>query len=185
MVDEGRIREAVASILCAIGDDPGRDGLRGTPDRVARMYGELFSGIGEDPTDLLETGFEEEHEGIVVLKDIHFFSICEHHFLPFYGSADIGYVPDGRVVGISKLARALDVLARRPQLQERLTGQLADAIDRAAKPAGVAVVLRAEHLCVAIRGARKPGAIVVTSASRGVLTQRARMDEFNALLEIG
>ncbi len=186
MVDEARIREAVASILHAVGDDPDRKALRRTPDRVARMYGELFSGIGQDPADLLRTGFDEEYRDLVVLKGVHFFSICEHHLLPFHGTADIGYVPNGRVVGISKLARALDALARRPQLQERLTAQLADAIETALDPAGVAVVLRAEHLCVAIRGAGKPGSTVVTAASRGVLkTDPAMMARFNALLEAG
>ena len=184
MVDEDCIREAVASILRAIGEDPDRDALKDTPDRVARMYGDLFSGIGKDPADLLRPGFDEDYRDIVVLKDIHFFSICEHHLLPFSGTADIGYVPNGRVVGIGKLARALDALARRPQLQERLTAQLADAIDTALGPAGVAVVLRAEHLCLAIRGASKPGSTVVTSASRGALkTDRATIDRFNALLE--
>ena len=186
MVDEDCIREAVASILRAIGEDPAREALKDTPARVARLYGELFSGIGKDPVDMLRTGFDEEYRDLVVLKDVHFFSICEHHLLPFSGTADIGYVPNGRVVGIGKLARALDALARRPQLQERLTAQLADAIDSALEPSGVAVVLRAEHLCVAIRGAGKPGSVVVTSATRGVLgTDRAMMDRFNALMETG
>ena len=184
MVDEDCIREAVASILRAIGDDPAREALKDTPARVARMYGDLFSGIGKDPVELLRTGFDEDHRDIVVLRDVHFFSVCEHHLLPFSGTAAIGYVPNGRVVGIGKLARALDALARRPQLQERLTAQLADAIDTALEPAGVAVVLRAEHLCLTIRGASKPGSTVVTSASRGILkTDRATIDQFNALLE--
>ena len=184
MVDEARISEAVASILTAVGDDPAREALQGTPDRVARMYADLFSGIGKDPADLLRTGFDEGHGDLVVLKHVRFFSVCEHHLLPFSGTADIGYVPNGRVVGIGKLARALDALARRPQLQERLTAQLADAIDTALEPAGVAVVLRAEHLCLSIRGAAKPGSVVVTSACRGVLeTDRPTIDRFNALLE--
>ena len=186
MVDEARISEAVASILHAIGDDPDRDALQDTPDRVARLYGDLFSGIGKDPKDLLQPDFDEDYRDIVLLKGAHFFSVCEHHLLPFSGTADIGYVPNGRVVGIGKLARALDALARRPQLQERLTAQLADAIDAALEPAGVVVVLRAEHLCLAIRGASKPGSVMVTSASRGVLrTDPATIDRFNALLEAG
>lgn len=186
MVDEARIAEAVASILHAIGDDPDREALQDTPDRVARLYADLFSGIGQDPVELLAAAFDEDHRDLVVLKGVHFFSVCEHHLLPFSGTADMGYVPNGRVVGIGKLARALDALARRPQLQERLTAQLADAIDTALQPAGVAVVLRAEHLCLAIRGAAKPGAVVVTSASRGVLeTDQPTIDRFNTLLETG
>ena len=147
------------------------------------MYEEFFSGLYEDPTDILATGFEEGHRGIVVVKDIPFFSICEHHFLPFYGSAHIGYVPDGRVVGASKLARALEILARRPQMQERLTDQLVDTIYAGIRAEGVAAILSAEHMCMTLRGVKKPGSRVVTSASRGSLrTQASIKQEFLALL---
>lgn len=182
-IDSEDIQRAVASIISAIGEDPGREGLIETPRRVAEMYSDLFSGLGKDPKEVLETVFEEGHRELVVLKDIPFFSICEHHFLPFFGSADIGYVPSGRVVGASKLARALDILARRPQIQERLTDQLVDSIVESLQPQGVAAVLSAEHLCITLRGVQKPGSKIVTSASRGTLrTQLATKQEFLALL---
>jgi GTP cyclohydrolase I len=147
------------------------------------MYAEFFSGLDQDPSEVLATGFEEGHREMVVLKHIPFFSVCEHHLLPFYGSASIGYVPKGRVVGASKLARALDILARRPQLQERLTSQVADTIFKAIGPDGVAVRISAEHMCMSLRGVRKPGSRVVTSASRGTLkTHEATIREFYALL---
>ena len=184
LIDEDRIKEAAAVIIEAVGEDPTREGLVETPGRIARMYAELFSGIDQDPSEPLSTSFEEGYSGLVVLKDIPFFSICEHHFLPFYGSADVGYAPNGRVVGASKLARALDILARRPQLQERLTDQLADAISGAIQPKGVAVVVRAEHQCMSLRGVRKPGSRIVTSATRGTLrTQAAATQEFFAMLQ--
>ena len=183
MTDQSAIAEAVASIIEAIGEDPGREGLAQTPRRVAQMYADFFSGVDMDPASVLATGFEEGHKEMVVLRDLPFFSICEHHFLPFIGSADIGYVPDGRVVGASKLGRALDILARRPQLQERLTLQLADSIFGTLQPEGVAVVLKAEHMCMTLRGVEKPGSRLVTSASRGTLrTQEAIRREFFALL---
>lgn len=183
LIDRERIEEAVASIIQAIGEDPGREGLADTPRRIAQMYEEFFSGLSQDPAEILATGFEERHQEIVILRDIPFFSICEHHLLPFFGSAHIGYVPNGRVVGASKLARALDVLAHRPQLQERLTNQLVDSIYSAVQPQGVAAVLSAEHMCVALRGAKKPGSKIVTSASRGIFrTQAATKHEFLALL---
>ena len=183
MTDQSAIAEAVASIIEAIGEDPGREGLAQTPRRVAQMYADFFSGVDMDPASVLATGFEEGHKEMVVLRDLPFFSICEHHFLPFIGSADIGYVPDGRVVGASKLGRALDILARRPQLQERLTLQLADSIFDTLQPEGVAVVLKAEHMCMTLRGVEKPGSRLVTSASRGTLrTQEAIRREFFALL---
>ena len=172
MIDQEKIKEAAASIIRAIGDDPKREGLVDTPRRIAQMYTELFSGLDQDPLEALSTGFDEGHDEMVVLKDIPFFSLCEHHFLPFYGSASIGYMPSGRVVGASKLARALDILARRPQLQERLTRQLADTIFDAIQPGGVAVVLSAEHMCMSIRGVKKPGGKVVTFASRGSIRTR-------------
>ena len=183
MIDQEKIKEAVTSIILAIGEDTGREGLVETPRRIADMYAEFFSGLDMDPFEVLATGFEEGHGELVVVKNIPFFSICEHHFLPFYGSASIGYVPSGRVVGASKLARALDILARRPQIQERLTRELADTIVGAIQPVGVGVVLAAEHMCMTLRGARKPGSKIVTSASRGSLRTRDEAKrEFLALL---
>jgi len=183
LIDLENITNAMASIIRAIGEDPDREGLRDTPNRVARMYEEFFSGLDQDPSEVLSTGFEENHQEIVILKDIPFFSICEHHFLPFYGSGSIGYVPKGRVVGASKLARALDILAHRPQIQERLTSQVADAIYTTIQPEGVAVILSAEHMCMSLRGAKKPGSRIITSASRGSFrTQAATKQEFLALL---
>jgi GTP cyclohydrolase I len=183
MIDQATISEAVVSIIQAIGEDPGREGLSNTPRRVAKMYAEFFSGLDMDPAEALATGFEEGHNEMVVLKDVPFFSICEHHFLPFFGVAEIGYVPNGRVVGASKLGRALDVLARRPQLQERLTLQLADVIYGALRPEGVIVLLSAEHTCMTLRGVNKPGSKMVTSVSRGTFkTREATMREFYNLL---
>ena len=167
VVEAQRIEHAVSEILAAVGEDPNREGLRETPRRLADMYRELFSGLGEDPVEVLQTQFEEDHKEMVVLRDIPFYSMCEHHLLPFHGVAHIGYIPKGAIVGISKLARALEILARRPQVQERLTSQLADAIVTALNPSGVAVIIEAEHLCMAMRGVRKPGTRVVTSAVRG------------------
>ena len=172
MIDEEQIREAVTSIIQAIGEDPEREGLVDTPKRVAAMYAAFFKGLSEDPLDVLKTGFEEGHREIVVLKDVPFFSICEHHLLPFYGSAHIGYQANGRVVGASKLARALDILARRPQIQERLTDELVDNVYTALKPDGVGAVLSAEHMCMTLRGVKKPGSRIVTSASRGSFKTR-------------
>ena len=183
MIDEQKISEAVASIISAIGEDPQREGLRDTPARVAQMYQEFFAGMSQDPSEVLATGFEEDQHEIVVLRDVPFFSICEHHLLPFYGGAHIGYIPNGRVVGVSKLARALDILAHRPQLQERLTSQLVDTIFSAIRPEGVAAVLSAEHLCLTLRGAKKPGSKIVTTASRGSFsTHSATKQEFLTLL---
>ena len=167
MIDEAKIEQAALAMIEAIGEDPHREGLAGTPQRVARMYTELFSGIDIDPAEVLSTGFNEQHKELVILKSIPFYSICEHHLLPFFGTTHIGYIPDGKVVGISKLARALGIIAARPQLQERLTSQLADAIMTAIKPLGVGVVVEAQHLCMCMRGVRKPGSNVVTSAMRG------------------
>lgn len=171
-VDQQRIEAAVRDIIDAIGEDPGREGLLETPRRIAEMYAELFAGIHQDPREVLVKGFDESHKEMVVLKDIPFYSLCEHHFLPFHGRAHVGYVPDGRVVGVSKLARAVDILARRPQLQERLTSQVADAIMDAISPDGVAVVIEAEHLCMTMRGVQKPGAVMITSAIRGGFRRR-------------
>jgi GTP cyclohydrolase IA len=171
--DNARIRKAVREIIQAVGEDPDREGLLETPRRVADMYGEVFSGLLQDPADVLRVGFEEAHQELVLVKDIPFYSMCEHHFLPFHGVAHVGYIPNGRVVGLSKLARATEILARRPQLQERLTSQLADVIMQTLEPQGVAVVIKAEHLCISMRGIRKPGSQTVTSAMRGVFQRSA------------
>ena len=169
MVEEQRIESAVAAILQAIGDDPQREGLKDTPQRVARMYAELFSGIGADPRCAVDTIFEEEGTGgnAVIVRDVPFFSMCEHHLLPFFGQAHMGYIPDGKIAGVSKLARALEAVARRPQLQERMTGQLADVIYDVLRPNGAVVVIEAEHLCMSMRGVKKGGSLIVTSATRG------------------
>ena len=161
------IRTGVTDILRAVGEDPAREGLRDTPKRVASLYREIFSGVGIDPVQAIDTVFEEERQGAVILKDVGFFSTCEHHLLPFFGVAQMGYVPRGKVAGASKLVRALDVVSKRPQLQERMTSQLADAICTALEPAAVAVVVEAEHLCMVMRGVRRPGSKVVTTALRG------------------
>jgi GTP cyclohydrolase I len=167
-VDEDRIAAAVREVLMAIGEDPDRDGLRGTPRRVARMYGELFCGLQEDPARHFRAVFEQQYDEMVVVRDIPFHSMCEHHLLPFMGKAHVAYVPRGKLVGISKLARVVDAFARRPQIQERLAEQIADMIMAQLAPKGVAVVLEAEHTCMTIRGVRKPGSVVVTSALRGL-----------------
>jgi len=182
-VDQERIRRAVREILLAIGEDPDREGLARTPDRVAEMYQEIFCGLRQDPTEALRVTFEENHQEMVILKDIPFYSMCEHHLLPFHGKAHVGYIPSGKVLGISKIARAVEVLARRPQLQERLTSQIADAIMDAIKPIGVGVVIEAEHLCMTMRGIRKPGSMVVTSANRGTFrSRRETRAEFLSLI---
>jgi len=185
-VDQERIARAVREILEAIGEDPTREGLRETPRRIAEMYEELFAGLHQDPREVLTTGFQESHREMVILKNIPFYSLCEHHFLPFHGRAHVGYVPEGRIAGASKIARAVDILARRPQLQERLTGQIADAIMEGLSPDGVAVVIEAEHLCMTMRGVQKPGTTLVTSAIRGGFRRRAvTRAEFLALVRGG
>jgi len=184
VVDKAKIEQAVRLIIEAMGEDPQREGLVGTPRRVAEMYEEVFAGLGEDPRDFLQIGFEEDHREMVILRDIPFHSMCEHHLLPFYGVAHVGYIPRGRVVGISKIARVVETLARRPQLQERLTSQVADAIDDVLQPSGVGVILEAAHLCMIIRGVKKPGSLVVTSANRGSFrTRLATREEFIALVQ--
>ena len=169
-IDRARAEAAVRELLLAIGEDPDRPGLQGTPDRVARAFEETFAGLKQDPYDVLSTTFAEDHDEMVLVKDIPMYSTCEHHLVPFHGTAHIGYIPgdDGRVTGLSKLARLVDVYARRPQVQERMTGQVADALQEVLKPRGTIVVIEAEHLCMAMRGIRKPGAITVTSAVRGI-----------------
>ena len=184
-MDYEKIQDAIRSVLVAIGEDPHREGLADTPRRIAEMYGELFSGIGIDPASVLTTGFDEGYDETVILRDVPFHSICEHHFLPFFGTAHIAYVPTGRVAGASKLARALDILASRPQIQERLTSQLADTLYDTLQPTGAAVVMSAEHMCMSIRGARKPGSKIVTTAARGSLKDQptARQDLLALLRE--
>ncbi len=186
MIDEARIKEAITSIIRAIGEDPGREGLVGTPGRIAEMYAELFMGLGKDPREELSVSFEEGHREMVVVKDIPFYSMCEHHLLPFYGVSHIGYIPnsEGRVVGASKLARVVEIVAKRPQIQERMTTQIADAITDAIRPDGVAVVVQAEHLCMIMRGIKKPGSAMVTSALRGIFRSRTgTRNEFFTLLQ--
>jgi GTP cyclohydrolase I len=169
-VDLARIEAAVAEILQAIGEDTDRDGLADTPARVARMYAEICGGLHVEPAEHLAKTFEGNHEEIVMVRDIAFYSICEHHLLPFHGSAHVAYIPSksGRITGLSKLARLVDDFARRPQVQERLTTQIADAVDDVLRPRGVLVVMEAEHLCMSMRGIRKPGTTTVTSAVRGL-----------------
>ena len=173
MIDQDKIKQAVHEILVSIGEDPSREGIRETPRRIAEMYAEVFRGMSEDPKEVLSVGFEEGHHEMVILKDIPFYSMCEHHLLPFYGMAHIGYIPKGRVVGASKLGRVVEILAKRPQLQERLTTQIADTIVEALQPQGVAVVIEAEHMCMTMRGVKKPGSNIVTSAMRGSFRTRA------------
>ena len=172
-VDQAGVRDAVRRIIEAIGEDPSREGLLDTPRRIAEMYEELFTGLHEDPREVLSTSFQESHREMIILKNIPFYSLCEHHFLPFHGQAHVGFVPKGRIVGASKIARVVDILARRPQLQERLTGQVADAITEGLSPDGVAVVIEAEHLCMTMRGVQKPGTTLITSAIRGAFRRRA------------
>jgi GTP cyclohydrolase I len=176
-VDLARIEKAVREILIAVGEDPDRDGLQRTPARVARAYAELFAGLRVEPAKVLTTNFEANHEELVLVKDIELFSMCEHHLLPFKGSAHIGYIPgaDGRITGLSKLARLVEVYARRPQVQERLTSQIADLLMDKLAPRGVIVVLECEHLCMEMRGIRKVGARTVTSAVRGAFQRDGKV----------
>lgn len=174
-VDHARIENAVREILIAVGEDPERDGLLKTPERVGRFYAEAFSGLQEDPSEHLATTFDVDHDEIVIVRDIPFHSLCEHHLVPFFGRAHIGYLPrsGGKITGLSKIARLVDGYARRPQVQERLTGQIADAFDDRLDPLGAIVVLEAEHLCMSMRGIKKPGAYTVTSSVRGIFRQNA------------
>jgi GTP cyclohydrolase I len=168
-VDSERLEKAVREVLIAIGEDPDRDGLRDTPARVARAYAEQFAGLGQTPEDVLTTVFDVDHDEMVLVRDIEVYSTCEHHLVPFHGVAHVGYIPNekGQVTGLSKLARLVDVYARRPQVQERMTSQIADALMRVLEPRGVIVVVECEHLCMTMRGVRKPGAKTITSAVRG------------------
>jgi GTP cyclohydrolase IA len=167
--DQARAEAAIRELLHAIGEDPDRHGLRDTPARVARTYREMFAGLYTDPDSVLYTTFDEQHDELVLIKEIPLYSICEHHLVSFHGVAHVGYIPgsDGRVTGLSKIARLVDLYAKRPQVQERLTGQIADALMRKLDPRGAIVVIEAEHLCISMRGVRKPGAVTTTSAVRG------------------
>jgi GTP cyclohydrolase IA len=185
-VDRPRIERAVREILIAIGDDPQREGVLGTPERVADAYAYLFAGLGEDPIRHLEIGFAEDYRDTVLVRDIPLYSICEHHLIPFVGKAHVGYAPDGRVVGLSKLARLVEGYARRPQLQEQLTAQIAAALHESLGSRGSIVILEAEHLCMTARGVQKPGSITVTSAVRGVYEEdEALRAEAMALISRG
>jgi GTP cyclohydrolase IA len=174
-IDRARIQRAVREILLAIGEDPDRDGLERTPVRVAEMFAEVFGGMHEDPASHLTVRFDADHDEMVMVKDIDLASLCEHHLVPFIGKAHVAYIPgdDGRITGLSKLARLVDGFARRPQVQERLTTQIADTIDEVLKPKGVLVVIEAEHLCMSMRGVKKPGSLTVTSAVRGLFKTNA------------
>ncbi len=185
-VDQGRIERAVHEILLAIGEDPGRDGLRDTPARVARAYAEQFSGLRKRPEDVLTTVFDADHDEMVLVRDIEVYSTCEHHLAPFFGFAHVGYIPNGKgqITGLSKLARLVDVYAKRPQVQERMTSQIAEALMHVLEPRGVIVVVEAEHLCMSMRGVRKPGAKTVTSAVRGSFrdSDRTRAEAMSLLI---
>jgi GTP cyclohydrolase I len=183
-VDQPRIERAIREILAAIGEDPDRDGLVETPRRVARAYAEMYAGLHQDPSDVLSTFFELDHQELVLVKDIPFYSTCEHHLVPFHGSAHVGYIPsdEGRVTGLSKLARLVEVYARRPQVQERLTTQIVEALMTHLKPKGAIVVIECEHMCMSMRGIRKPGAKTVTSAVRGQIRETATRAEAMSLI---
>jgi GTP cyclohydrolase I len=182
--DAERAERAVRELLLAVGEDPERDGLRDTPARVARAYAEIFAGLYVDPREVLTTTFDLGHEEMILVKDIEVYSTCEHHLVPFHGVAHVAYIPgpDGRVTGLSKIARLVDLFARRPQVQERLTAQIADAIMEVLKPGGALVVVECEHLCMSMRGVRKPGSRTVTSAVRGQLRNAATRSEAMSLI---
>jgi len=182
--DEARVEAAIRELLHAVGEDPDREGLRETPARVARAYREIFAGLYQEPGDVLTTTFDIGHEEMVLVKDIEVYSTCEHHLVPFHGVAHVGYIPgtDGRITGLSKLARLVDVYARRPQVQERLTSQIADALVAELEPRGVLVVVECEHLCMSMRGVRKPGSRTVTSAVRGQMRDVATRAEAMSLV---
>lgn len=183
-VDLPRIEAAVREILLAVGEDPDREGLKETPARVARAYEESFKGLTQDPTDLLGTTFDIGHEELVLVRDVPFYSMCEHHLVPFYGHAHIGYIPspEGKVTGLSKLARLVDIFAKRPQIQEQLTTQVVDALVEHLEPQGAIVVIEGEHLCMSMRGVSKPGAKTITSAVRGQLRDSATRSEAMSLI---
>lgn len=170
-VDQARIEAAVREILIAVGEDPDREGLRGTPARVARLYAEVFSGLGQNPQEHLRTTFTQKYDEMVLVKDIAFDSMCEHHLLPFFGKAHVAYLPRGKIVGLSKLARVVEALARRPQVQERMTEEIAELLMKELDARGVAVVMEASHTCMTIRGVRKPHSVCTTSAMRGAFRE--------------
>lgn len=186
-VDLEKIEKAVAMILEAVGEDIGREGIRETPKRVAKMYAEVFSGLNEDPKEFFKTVFHEGHEELVLVKDIPFYSMCEHHLVPFFGKAHVAYIPrDGVVTGLSKLARAVETVAKRPQLQERITSTIADSLVETLNPHGVFVMVEAEHLCMTMRGIKKPGAKTVTAVSRGVFEDDAvKRSEIISYIKMG
>lgn len=186
MVDQNKIKEAVKLLLEGIGEDTGREGLADTPDRIARMYTELFAGMTEEPSVPLSRVFIVENSEMVLEKDIVFYSMCEHHMLPFYGKAHVAYIPNGKVVGLSKLARTVEIYARRLQVQERMTNQIADAVMKHLKPGGVMVVLEAEHLCMTMRGVKKPGSKTVSIATRGAFAENVELqNRFFQMLRMG
>jgi len=187
LINKEEIQKAVTAMIKAIGDDPKREGFRGTPERVAEMYAELFAGMDKDPKEELTVDFEEGHREMIILRDIPFYSMCEHHLLPFFGVAHVGYIPNaqGRVVGASKLARVVEIVARRPQLQERMTTQIVTAIWDGIHPDGAGVVIQAEHLCMEMRGIKKPGSSIQTSALRGLFRSKpTTRAEFMSLLHL-
>ena len=184
--DAARVEAAVRELLLGVGEDPDREGLRETPARVARAYAEQFAGLGKDPCSVLTTTFDEGHDEMVLVKDIEVWSVCEHHLVPFFGVAHVGYIPNekGQITGLSKIARLVDLYAKRPQVQERMTTQIADGLEQVLEPRGVIVVIQAEHLCMSMRGVRKPGARTVTSAVRGLFrdSQPTRAEAMSLLL---
>jgi len=184
MIDEAKIEQAIKMILEAIGENPQREGLRDTPQRVAKMYSDIFSGMEQDPRKEISVFFDEDHEEMVIVKDIAVYSMCEHHLLPFFGKAHVVYIPrKGKITGLSKLARVVDTVARRPQLQERLTSQIADTIMEVLEPYGVVVVIEAEHMCMTMRGVKKPGSKTITSAVRGIFRKNraSRAEAFSLI----
>lgn len=186
MIDQDKIKEAVKMIIEAVGEDPNREGLKDTPDRIARMYDEIFSGLNKTGYEYLQKSFTVEDDDIIIEKDINFYSMCEHHFLPFFGKVHIAYVPNGKVAGLSKLARTVEVFARRPQLQERMTGQIAEALKEHLNAKGVMVIIEAEHLCMSMRGIKKPGSKTITVVTKGILKEDENMKkEAYALLNTG
>jgi GTP cyclohydrolase I len=187
MLNQDRIKKAVKEIIESIGEDPSREGMRDTPQRVAEMYAELFQGMDKDPKTDLEVGFELGHREMVLVKDIPFYSMCEHHLLPFFGVVHVGYIPnkEGRIVGISKIARVVETIARRPQVQERMTTEIADTIYNGLRATGTGVVIQAEHMCMIMRGIKKPGSNVITSALRGTFkTMATSRAEFFSLIQM-
>ena len=183
MIDQDKIKQAVTLFLEAIGEDPDRPGLVETPDRIAKMSNELFSGLESSCKEILSKRFAVENSEMVLEKDIQFYSVCEHHLLPFFGKVHIAYIPDGEVVGISKLARTVEVFARRPQIQEHMTCQIADALMDELSAKGVMVMVEAEHLCMSMRGIKKPGTVTVTYAKRGVFEEEGKVQEFFQMLK--